>query len=360
MIRPMTDAFASLPKLEKDMKILVLTHTDLDGEGAAILFTYFLGNKNVDVKRCSNSSMNFDICNTLSNQELTEQYDMIFATDISCTAKAAKFLPYTKDIHKFVLLDHHASAVTLDTYPWACIQPEVFDDSYRYMDYYDNFPAYTGHSSGTSLVYDYLEYCGFLYGLPPKQVEMLQTFVHYVVAWDTWEWVELYNKDESYNQFRQLFDSYGFETFSERIFQKFQKETFTKESLFDETDKLIFRCEQQKKYHALQEMKPKIRTGSLKIPFQKEYTVVYLNTNFYLNEVFDMMKTLYQDRDFYICNYGSGLSFRTGTNIDLSVFLSEFGGGGHPDAGGISIPNDKRLALISDLFHGEFTLDICH
>lgn len=364
MIRTMRDAFASFPKLKSHSKILLLTHTDLDGEGAAILFKFILGHDNVDVIRCKNATMSFDIAQTLSNEELMRKYNMVFATDISCNEKTAKYLNYTPCIDKFVLLDHHASASYLDKYPWACIQPEVFLDSYRY-DSYQSYPDYTGHSCGTSLAYDYLEYCGLLTSFSTTTIQLIQQFVHMVVRWDTWEWVHLHNSQPEYNQLRLLYDTYGFETFSNRILQKLchtasDVPTSMMDILIDDTDRFVLSFTEQTIQNAIKDMKHRVRTGTLRIPYHKEYSVVYLCTNQYINEAFDMMKENYPNQDLYICNYGSGLSFRTMTDIDLSIFLSEFGGGGHPDAAGLQIPMEKRLELVSDLFHGEFRLNDCH
>ena len=54
-----------IKNINVDSKILLLTHNDLDGEGASIIMKYFF--HNVEVRHCSNSKMDEEINNACIN-----------------------------------------------------------------------------------------------------------------------------------------------------------------------------------------------------------------------------------------------------------------------------------------------------
>lgn len=353
MNRTIREAFATLPKIKPDMKVLLLTHTDTDGEGPVILLRLILGTENIDVKHCSNNSMSFDIGTTVQDSTIMNQYDLVIATDISCNEMTETFINRSKNTNKFVLLDHHASAQFLDRNPWACVEPYVLNDSFRANDYIDYEP-YKGHSSSTSLMYDYLEYCDMFTPLSKPALDTVKEFVRMVVAYDTWEWDEIFNREPKYEQLDKLFELYGSEIFTKRILQKISNHDIS----FDETDKLMLDIDKSKSEAYVRNLESKFSTGNMKLSDGTYASIVYVGATNYLQDVFERMKALYPDTDLYIVSYGAGISVRTvKPEYNLSEFLGKLGGGGHPGAGGISIPFQKRIDLVADAFHAEIYLD---
>lgn len=353
MKRTIYEAFSKFPRLKPGMKIKLLTHTDMDGEGPVILLKLIFGTENLNIQHCSNNSMSYDIGTTVQNDEICSKYDIIIATDISCNEKTAGYINQSKNRHKFILLDHHSSAEFLDKNDWACVQPDVFTDCYR-ADFYKSFEPYLGHSSGTSLMYDYLDYCGLLTLLPEPVLNQVRKFVSMVVAYDTWEWHEILNDAPEYEQLDKLFELYGDEIFTKRMLQKFSNHDIS----FDDTDKLMLAVDETKCHNYVKNLESKFNTGNLKLSDGTYASIVYTGATSYLQDVFERMKELYPNRDLYIVSYGSGISVRSvKPEYDLSKFLAQFGGGGHPGAGGVSIPFEKRLDLVAEAFHGEIFLD---
>lgn len=353
MNRTIREAFATLQKIKPNMKILHLTHTDMDGEGPAILLRLIFGTENIDVKHCSNNSMSFDIGTTVQNDAVMNQYDLVIATDISCNEMTEGFINRSRNVNKFILLDHHASAQFLNRNKWACVEPYVLADSYRANDY-ANYAPYKGHSSGTSLMYDYLEYCDMFSTLTDDALNTVKEFVRMVVAYDTWEWDEIFHREPRYEQLDKLFELYGSEIFTKRILQKISNHNLS----FDKTDNLMLEIDKSKSEAYVANLESKFSTGNMKLPDGTYASIVYVGATDYLQDVFERMKTLYPDVDLYIVSYGSGISVRTiKPEYDLSRFLAQFGGGGHPGAGGISIPFQKRIDLVAEAFHSAIYLD---
>ena len=151
----MEQYFAKLAKVNENSRIL--THTDLDGAGAAVLLKSFFRD-GVDVIHCPNDMMSRMIRDKASDPDTAKEYDLMIVSDISCSEEDAEYVDKHKQV-ALVLLDHHQTAVGLNRFSWACVQPLLLKGSYRDSILYET-GAVSVHSSGTSLVYDYMEYCG--------------------------------------------------------------------------------------------------------------------------------------------------------------------------------------------------------
>src|SRR5699024_10962078 len=121
------ELFQTIPKLQSDKKICLLTHNDADGSGCAILIRYLF--PDADIIHCSNQNASKTIRDLLLSDEKRTAYDFILATDISVTEQDAVRLNgafrYTR---KFLMLDHHTSALSLNQYKWAIITPDLPKD----------------------------------------------------------------------------------------------------------------------------------------------------------------------------------------------------------------------------------------
>lgn len=157
--------------------IKVITHTDLDGIGCAILIKELM-NEEVDISYCSYENVNDISKEVIANHDI---YSKIFITDISVDDNVAQLLDQIKE--KVVLLDHHISAIHLNKYEWANVIIE--NDK--------------GKTCGTSLVYDFLQ--------KEKKCdnESISIFVELVRRFDTWEWDTIYN-DVSAKNLNDIYD----------------------------------------------------------------------------------------------------------------------------------------------------------
>ena len=334
------ELFAKLPALLKDDKILLLTHTDMDGSGPVVLLKTLF--KDVSVRHCTNAAMSTAIRNAVFN---SDEFDKIVVCDISCTDEDAEIINKCRGRSKLVLLDHHLTAMGLNQYDWAIVQDRVPEDSYR-AKYYSK--EQNGSTSGTSLLYDYLEECGFEF--PNKAVA--ESIVNLIAGYDTWDWVNCFNSEPIYNDFNTLFTAYGAEIFEERCIEKIANGGET----IDAADKLILRIEQAKIDAHLENAKRGVRSGNMKIE-EKYYSCALLYTDKYLNPCFDMMQSLYPELDLYIINYGTGISVRTGTDVNVGLLVKAVGGGGHAGAGGVKVDRDMLDAVTEKTLNGVFYPD---
>ncbi len=334
--------FSRLAKVNKDDRILLLTHTDLDGAGAAILLKSIFRDR-VDVVHCPNGMMSRMIKNNATDPETAEKYDLMIVSDISCNDEDAEYIDKCKQLD-LVLLDHHQTAVGLNRFSWACVQPLLLKGSYRDANLYGT-GVVSAHSSGASLVYDYLEYCGLKEEFQNPELAMLLVFM--IAAYDTWDWVNVFGGVRYFRDLQTLFMQYGIEEF-ENVFR--EKLTDPKEgSVFSDTDKLLLRIADNKKRYFLSEVVAhRIRTGSIRLSRQP-YSFAYCDVSESLPDVFTYMQDKY-DVDLYVVDYGSGLSFRTSRpDINVGELVRQFGGGGHPGAGGVKISFKQRVETLKNV-----------
>lgn len=384
--RTADEVFAKLPKLPETTgaKILHLTHSDLDGEGAAMalgMLPY-----DIEVRRLTNNNMSYEIGKVFITNE-SNNYDFIIVTDISCSKKVCDIINGHPDAKKFIVLDHHQTSDYLNDYPFGACQSVILSDSMMTEEYrcyfasknkLSEFEIADLHSSGTSLMMDYLWYHKLFENMPAKKVDLFKVFANYVRCYDTWDW-KLCFDDAAYVSpcplFSILYDAYGAKNFSQKIFRNMYQTLrrppsemddmfgFDESDILYDDDMFIIQCEQDKMTQFVESVKDHVRTGNLIIPDEtaetKYYSVAYISCNRYLHEVFDMMKENYADTDIYIINYGSGLSFRvTREDINIGQLVTLWGGGGHPGAAGVKIPGELMDNLIcNDVLAGKLILN---
>lgn len=336
------DLFEKLykPELNERSNILLLTHTDADGEVPALILKLLFDN--VVVKHCSNGSMDRDILHSVID-ESEGAYDFIFVTDISCKSETAERIDVSKNASKVILLDHHGNSLYLNQYKWACVMPDVIDDSVMMHVNSDTKPV---HSSAASLVYDYFDYIDAISNSwTSYQDKLIRDLVINTTLYDTWDWSDVYGrKFQNPYYINVLHDTYGDDVFEDRYMNRFKD---NRPNLFDNTDNMMIRVHETKLVAHLDSVKRYIRTGNWLIE-DRHYSVVYLNTDRFLNETSDYLRNQYPDAELVIINYGTGLSIRT-TDSDINVgeICAKLGGGGHPGAGGIRIKFDSIIDCIN-------------
>lgn len=320
-------------------RILLLTHTDMDGSGPVILMKTVFGDR-VDVIHCPNVSASRTIKEKATEDGLP--YSLLVVCDISCTENDAEIINRYKK-REIVLLDHHITAVELNRYAWAAVQPELIPGTYRDDILYDT-GCRPAHSSGTSLLYDYLEACGLL-NVP--NTELMKKLVFFIAAYDTWDWFELFGGDIRFKDLNTLFIEYGADVFEEIFIRKVFDPGAA--DLFDDTDRLILRISEVKRLSYCEDIKKAFRTGN--VMFNGKYhSFVFCQSSEYMADVFDVMKKEYPDFDLYVIDSGRSISFRSvKKEVNVGAIVKPLGGGGHPGAAGVSIPFETRRSMLEEV-----------
>lgn len=333
-------AFSKLPVLQPNDRILLLSHNDLDGSGPYILLKLLFDK--VDVIHIGNGAMSWKIRNTVVFDD-TSEYDKIVVCDISCNEKDALRISKSENSKKLIILDHHDSAKHLNEYSFACVEPNMLSDS-SIAGFYGTHKD-EAHSSGTSLMYDYLDYLGYWKNQPyENSVYNIKKFVQTIAAFDTWDWVNIFNSNENYQIYDTLFEIYSQEVFEETFLKRMYD---FNQPLIREIDQTLISIEKRKIAKQLENISTTIQTGTICIN-ETYYSIVFCHAENYILQCFEFMKEEYPDYDLYIIDYGLGLSLRTiSDNIHIGMLLKEFGGGGHPGAGGIRYSLENKLNLIS-------------
>lgn len=348
------ELFEELPAPKKTDKILLITHNDMDAAGAYIALSSVIDC--VDVRFCSNDEMSKTILNVILDDELMSDYNMVIACDISCNTDDAKAIDASPNATKFVLLDHHITAMGLKKYKWACVEKDIVTDSYRAAYYladenvkkeYEATGAIRGMSSGASLMFDYLDFNGYLYNYTNQ--EFVKKLIHLIAAYDTFDCEKVFHEMEPYESLDKLCDLYGVEYFAKSFCEKVQDAN--REEIFDDIDKTLLDIEDRKIKNALSRGEKHYVDTIISVDKQ-EYTMVYAHVTEYLQEHFAHMKKLYPGRQLYLINHGTGVSLRTDDkDMDVAKFAAAYGGGGHKEASGFKIPDYKLEHYLADILN---------
>jgi len=271
-------------------KRILITHTDLDGAGCAILFKKYYPDIEVQYH-------DYKTIEEISEKLLKEKddYEKIYFADITPVEEIGKEM--LKD-DKFVLIDHHKTRTYLEG-------TKYFDTNY----------------CGTLLSYKYLlnEYC--------SDKDMIVTnFVGLIDAWDCWKLDSPYRKDgENLNL---LFGYYGMEIFV-RLFSDLRGISITEDTM------LLVLKNIKEKYlkHKLQQCKLKEDEDG------NRYWEVYIGeSQSGLGNMLEMADVLPENLKYLKCIFINDNSVSLYTidklNFDVSIVAKKNGGGGHKNAAG--------------------------
>lgn len=370
------ELFSGFKRLKETDKVLLLTHTDADGAGPEILLRYAIGSNNLTVKHLNNSVMSQEIRNAVCS-DIADDYNTIIACDISCSKEDTEIIAADKNSAKLIILDHHLSSSHLNDYPrFAVSCSDMVDDSFRAALFKNS--GRKGLSSGTSLMYDYLHYVGLVdkdcepNQFSPKEA-VLREIVHLIATYDTWDWVNCFNKNPRYHEFNRLFDIYGNDYYVSIMYNKaldgLDKAMYGMIPVLDinvgnafllsETDEFVLAIDESKRKAYLEQAKSTIHTGSLTLKDNRTYSIAYADNNKYTGDVFELMKQMHPDIDLYIINYGSGISMRSvKESVNVSEIAKLYKGGGHMGAGGFKIPTNDIIDMLEKTMDADIILDI--
>lgn len=328
------ELFGKLAKVNKDDRILLLTHDDADGAGAEIVLRCMFPDKNIKVVHLSNGVMSGRVKEALTDAAIAESFGKVIACDISCNEADAEYIDSLPDINsRFVLLDHHLTSQYINRYSWGVSFGDMLEDSFL-VNYYSN-----GHSSGTSLILDYMYYCGINF-LPDASRVAAENICLWISAYDTWDWKICFDGNERFKDENLLFAAYGNNLY---VHRRLTKIGFF--SSYYDPDPIMLKAEKAKRKEHVENIKNQIKFGTLDIPMEDDYTrtydIAYIDDSKYVFDVLDYMRDTYPERDLFIVNYGNGVSIRSDKeDINVAEIVKPFGGGGHKGAGGFKF--EKR------------------
>lgn len=303
------------------MRVKLFTHTDLDGVSCSILGKLAFGH-NIHIEHCDYNNINERIGRFIEKD--LAKYDRVYITDISVNEEVAETIDALEKYvgHKFVLLDHHETAIWLNKYEWVTVEIE----------------NKKGKTCGTSLFFNHLYTDMKLV----TNIEKIKRYVELVRRYDTWEWSDIYN-DYKAKELNDLLYIYGADYFIEKyadILTQFNN------NMFDLVDDLLLSIRQKEIDRYIKKKQKQIL-----IITKNEFTFGVVFADKYQSELGNELIKMNPRLDFIaMINLDTKkVSYRS-DSVNVSKFAEKYGGGGHEKASGSQIGEKKVLEIIDIIF----------
>ena len=293
------------------MKVFLISHiADADGITPIILTDLVFNNYEYHLLEPSEVDGYMLEC---FNNNLFDNYDYIFVTDLCFTDKIASMIDNMELKNKIHVLDHHYSRLELNKYDFI----DVVDEENGKKE------------SGTSLYYRYL-----LNNYPNDLLnkKSISTLVDLVRSGDTWEWKKTNNVDA--RNISTLLANYGIEKYVEK-YSKFIREN--DEFYFDDIDKTIIEIDNRRRDEYIKNCIDKVIIKDI-----KGYKVGIIFAELYRSELGNDLAEYYKDEiDFImIINMNRSISFRgIKEEFNLGEIAHLLDGYGHKLAAGAPLPD---------------------
>ena len=300
------------------MKVFLISHiADVDGITPIVLTDLVFDS--YDYYLLEPSEVDDYMEESLKNN-LFDNYDKVFVTDLCFTDKIASLIDKTNLKNKIQVLDHHYSRLDLNKYSFISVIDEK--DGKK--------------ESGTSLYYKYL-----LDNYPNDLLKKnsVKYMVDLVRSGDTWEWKKTNNIDA--RDLAGLLPSYGIDKFVSK-YKKFFREN--DEFYFDDIDKILIEINNRNIKEYLDSSVDKVIIRNI-----KGYRVGIIFAELYRSELGNYLAEYYQDDvDFImIINMNRALSFRgIKDDVDVTIFAKYLNGYGHKKAAGAPLPEGLKESII--------------
>ena len=298
-----------------DKKILLISHiADEDGITPVILAK--LVYKEVDVILTNPNEVDEYV------KENIDKYEIIHITDLSITEDYAKELEKDEiKREKIKLFDHHATALSLNKYSFAKVVVE--EKGYK--------------QSGTTLYYRYLLKKSNDKILRKKSTKGLIEQVRLI---DTYDFKT--EKDKEALNLDYLFSLLGRENYIE-YFTNYIKENEIFE--YSKREKFLIKLQKDKIDNYIKQKDKEVIFANVD---GYDVAIVYAESN---RSLLGNFLTEKYNIDFaIIINISTSISYRGTDKVDLSVFSSNYGGGGHKNASGSPLPKDTLKRITKTLF----------
>lgn len=254
--------------------------------------------------------------------ENLDKYDQIYITDLSITENLASKIEeneYYKTMIK--LFDHHETALPLNKYSFAKVVTERNEKK----------------ECGTSLFYEYLLSISDSKILRKKSVSGLVEEVRLI---DTYDFKT--EKDKRALNLDYLFSILGRENYI-TYFTDYINENDN--FAYREKEKFLIKLQKDKVDNYITQKEKEVMLVNID---GHEVALVYAEENRsllgnYLTEKYPVEFAI-------IINISKGVSYRGKGLVDLSIFASKYGGGGHKDSSGSPIIKEKIKEITKGLF----------
>jgi oligoribonuclease NrnB/cAMP/cGMP phosphodiesterase (DHH superfamily) len=296
-------------------KIKLFTHVDLDGTGCAIVLNILRPDASIVVEYCTPSTVDFFVNGLLNGGG--EEYDEIFITDLSVNEETAQRINiYNLRAHrsKIKLFDHHKTAEHLN-FVWANVCTERSKN------------GVIKKMSGTNLFYEYLTS-----ERTPDFPTALKQFVEYVRLYDTWEWKNC--ESDIPKDLHNILSIIGIEDFVASYSAHIND--FMQFNIMQEHETLLYWKNKEIDAYIASKLK-QVNT----INFENNIVAILFAEN-NLSALADKIL------DRIPCDYcsiftGTTMSLRSRGEFDVSKVAKRFGGGGHKNAAGFTIPYQSEI-----------------
>lgn len=306
-------------KLE-DKRLLLFTHTDLDGFSCYIVARYHI--MDVENHMCDYSNVEYEMRKIIKQNRISE-FDMIILSDLNISFEFAKEFKKECDLNnvEFYIIDHHQKAIDMG----------LNKLEYSIIRIWRNGTELT---CATELLHEFLEDRDSLTSMP------LENYIQLVRLYDTWEWKK--EKNKLPYGINSLYYLLSHERFYENIMQKLRTPSVIR---LDETDRLLLEIEEERNYAYVEQKLKNVYYHKIK---NYNCAIVFAESN-----VNDIAEALYKDSnvDIAIIIRDNSISYRTAKDIDVNEFSKSFGGGGHTKASGSVISKELKESYIRLIFN---------
>ena len=255
--------------------------------------------------------------------ENVDNYDFVYITDLNISEELAAKIDKDDTLKsKTLIFDHHKSNMGLNKYDFITV---ITLKNNR-------------KECATSIFYEYL--CS----ISDNEIlhkESTRGLTEQVRIIDTYDFKS--KEDEGAHKLGLLFSILGRDNFID-YFDKYIRchDVFE----YTEKEEFLIKLEKDRMDNYLSQKKDEVMRVNI-----DGYKTMVVYAERYRSELGNYLVNLYNDIDFaVIINVSRGVSYRGAGKVDLSVFASKYGGGGHMDASGNSIPSDLLKNITKLIF----------
>lgn len=325
MLKNLKNKIMQLKKSKTNLRVVNLTHTDLDGVGCSILLRVTFGNKNVKTILCNYNNVDERVLKVVDEHN---SYDLIVISDISVSKEVATELNKIKD--KVVLVDHHTS-----------------DNPKKLMKFdfaFVNTHYNNRETCGTELVYylleDILENSSIA---RYDSLENLSDFVESVRRYDTWLWTSEYKSDKYPVMLDTLTEIYGLFDFMDLMEKRLSIAT----PYITDEDWLLCEIEEKRKQRFFAQ-----KSKTIDVVYKWGYKVGVVFADSYVSELAEYIGKNDTTLEIVIIITSSSISYRTTKDyVDVSKIAALYNGGGRQQTAGSRINIELKKSIIDLIFN---------
>lgn len=324
------------------MKILHITHNDLDAVGCDLIARLYARSIGKDIiTKFVNVSVAHKIINEcfqmIENNELTD-IDEIIISDLSLNEKTGELINnfIVKSHINLVHLDHHASTILDNVYSWCTVNRDTPPISAAMMMFntYRHIISENIGKIDTAFVFEFIEN---------------------VSRYDTWMWKRDY-RDGTEEWYNILCKFYGPQEYSDILFTN-TVNNHVGPNFISKTDKVIIENYIRKRDEDVKSVISNPNRIYIKKDPETGFTFGYiLQSGEYVNSVMEAVYLNYPNIDVVAALFPTTrtISFRSNKDyVDCSKIAIKYGGGGHKTASGAGfIDIDLFVGILNEFYKG--------